>query len=198
MRATPRISLALAATSLVVAGCTGPVVVNTDEAVPTVTSAAPPPPPQLTDTNLVNAFHYGAPVDGFTRYFFTSPSGRWQCVIVPRVRAGCQSTASAGLGVTGAPDTVPDGTGEPATPNAIVVNRDGDAHFAALDAAEFAPQTGEANTLEFNRILAAAGFRCNVQEAFGISCLSELSGKGFTFSADEFTWQYTDVPPGAP
>jgi hypothetical protein len=51
--------------------------------------------------------------------------------------------------------------------------------------------------LRFNRILAAAGFRCNVQES-GVSCLSETSGKGFTFSAEGYTPQYTDVPANAP
>ena len=56
---------------------------------------------------------------------------------------------------------------------------------------------GPAKVLQFNRILAAAGFRCNVQES-GVSCLSELSGKGFTFSADGYTPQYTDVPADAP
>ena len=48
--------------------------------------------------------------------------------------------------------------------------------------------------MAFNKILAVAGFRCNVQEQHGVSCLSELSGKGFTFSADGFVPQYTDVP----
>jgi hypothetical protein len=47
-------------------------------------------------------------------------------------------------------------------------------------------------------ILAAAGFRCNVQEATGVSCLSEFSDKGFTFSADGFAPQYTDFPMDAP
>jgi hypothetical protein len=42
--------------------------------------------------------------------------------------------------------------------------------------------------------LAVAAFRCNVQEASGISCLSEKTGKGFTFSADGYTLQYTDLP----
>ena len=55
-----------------------------------------------------------------------------------------------------------------------------------------------AKVLPFNRILAAAGFRCNVQEVTGVSCLSEFSDKGFTFSPDGFTPQYTDVPADAP
>ena len=41
-------------------------------------------------------------------------------------------------------------------------------------------------------------FRCNLQESKGVSCLSEESGKGFTFSADGFTLQYTEVPLDAP
>jgi hypothetical protein len=31
-----------------------------------------------------------------------------------------------------------------------------------------------------------------------VSCQSEASGKGFTFSADGYTPQYTDVPANAP
>ncbi len=52
--------------------------------------------------------------------------------------------------------------------------------------------------MPFNKILAAAGFRCNVQETAGVSCLSEFSGKGFTFSADGVAPQYTDVPAEVP
>ena len=43
-----------------------------------------------------------------------------------------------------------------------------------------------------------AGFRCNVHEASGISCMSELSGKGFTFSAEGYITTYIDVPADAP
>lgn len=83
-------------------------------------------------------------------------------------------------------------------PNAVVVPREGDARFVALEQPEFALKPGPAKVLPFNRILAAAGFRCNVQEATGVSCLSEFSGKGFTFSPDGFAPRYTDVPVGAP
>ena len=93
---------------------------------------------------------------------------------------------------------MPSAAGEPTAPNAIVVERQGDAQFVALERPEFTLASGPANDLEFNRILAAAGFRCNVQEQFGVSCVSEPSGKGFTFSAEGFTPQYTDVPPNAP
>jgi hypothetical protein len=193
MRASTRISSAVTA-ALLLAGCGGPAVVNTDDANPTPKTQAPPPPPPLNDTGLANAFDYGAPVDGVTQYFFTTPSGRWQCGIVPRRTAGCEATASTAIPVDGAPDAVPDATGAPATPTAIVVDHDGDAHFAASGTPQFEPPDGKAKTLPFNAILAVAGFRCNVQEATGISCVDERTRKGFTFSADGYTWQYTDVP----
>ena len=91
------------------------------------------------------------------------------------------------------PDTVTDAAGEEAPPNAIVIEPQGDAHFAAVDAAEFSPPE-PANVLPFNRTLVVARFRCNIQEAAGVSCLSEESGAGFTFSADGFVPQYTEVP----
>ena len=90
------------------------------------------------------------------------------------------------MGITGEPDSVPDAVGEATTPNALQVLREGDAKFVALDEPEFTLDPGPAKVLPFNRILAAAGFRCNVQEATGVSCLSEFSGKGFTFSPDGF------------
>jgi hypothetical protein len=139
-------------------------------------------------------------VGDITGYYFTTPSGKWKCAILSHAKAGCQSSSSwqSGLGIEGAPESVPDAAGEDTTPNAIVVDRDGDPQFVALEQPEFWLDPGPANALQFNRILAAAGFRCNVQEASGVSCLSETSGKGFTFSADGYAPQYTDVPAGAP
>jgi hypothetical protein len=181
--------------------CSGQRIVNTDEppAATPATSPLPPPPPPPSNRHLVDAFDYVGHPEGGTAYFFTSPSGSWACAIVPRVKAGCQSATGwpSALGVTGEPDSVPDAAGEDVPPNAVVVNREGDAHFAALEQPEFALDPESANVLKFNKILAAAGFRCNVQES-GVSCLSEFSGKGFTFSADGFMPQYTEVPADAP
>lgn len=196
MRATTVLPAVIAA--LAVAGCVQNPIVTTDDAAPRSPAPAPAPPaPPPSNAHLVNAFHYGAPVDGFTRYFFTTPSGRWQCGVVARVKAGCEP-ASGSLSVTGAPDTVLDAAGEEVAPTAIVVEREGDPQFVASEEPEFGLDPGPANVLPFNRILAVAGFRCNVQEAFGISCQSELTGRGFTFSDEGFVPQYTDVPPGAP
>ena len=184
-------------------GCAaGSVVVNTDDGAPT-TSPAPTPAVSTTrpsNAHLVNAFDYAAEVDGATGYYFTSPSGRWECAVLPRTRAGCQSAQAptSALPITGAPEEVRDPDGEPVAPNVLVVDRRGDPQFLAESPPQFGLDRGPAVMLPFNRILAVAGFRCNVQESSGISCLSELSGRGFTFSSDGYTLTYTDVPADAP
>ena len=118
MRAITLISTAL----LAVAGCSGVRVVNNGEPRPetaTNTETAPPLPPTNT-AHLANAFDYVAHPNDEAAYYFTTPSGRWQCAILPRVWAGCQSAGGA-LGIAGAPDTVPDSTGAETTPNAVVI-----------------------------------------------------------------------------
>jgi hypothetical protein len=182
---------AMVAVAFLALGCSGERVVTTGEPPvhtesPTATPAPTPPP---SNAHLVDAFDYVAHVNGTAGYYFTTPSGKWSCAILPRVKAGCQSASSweSSLGISGEPDAV----------NAIVVEREADPRFVSLEQSEFWLDPGPANTLQFNRILAAAGFRCNVQES-GVSCLSELSRKGFTFSAEGFTPQYADVPANVP
>ncbi|PRC45464.1 hypothetical protein C6A85_95020 [Mycobacterium sp. ITM-2017-0098] len=181
--------------------CSGPVVINSDDTTPARTSAVAPAPTTTRPSNvhLANAFDFAADVDGQTGYYFTSPSGRWECAIVPRVSAGCQNAQStSSIGIDDAPDEVPGPDGEPTTPNAVLVDRTADPRFVALAPPGYALDPGPAIELPFNRILAVAGFRCNIQETAGISCQSEASGKGFTFSADGLTATYTDVPADAP
>jgi hypothetical protein len=182
--------VALSAIAALAAGCSGATVVNTSETPPRPAGAgtsAPSPPPS--NAHLVNAFDYVGHTGDTTGYYFTTPSGKWRCAILAHTKAGCQASTSwqSGLGVEGEPDST----------NAIVVGEEGDAQFVGLDQSDFALESESAKVLRFNRILAAAGFRCNVQES-GVSCLSEASGKGFSFSADGFVPQYTDVPQGAP
>lgn len=188
------------AAAVVVAGCGAPSVVTTDETVPPSDTVAAPSPIATRPSNahLANAFDFAADVAGRTGYYFTSPSGRWECAIIPRTSAGCQNARSVSIGIEGAPEEVPGPDGEPATPNAIVVDRTGMARFVALPTPAFTLEPGPALELPFNRILAVAGFRCNIQETTGISCLSELSEEGFTFSAESYTTTYTDVPADAP
>jgi hypothetical protein len=188
-----------AAVAFLAAGCTGQQIVNTGDqppSAPVPTTAAPPPP---VDPHLVNAFDYAGYPSAGTRYYFTTPSGRWACAIVPRVEAGCHSATNwpSAMGITGEPEAVASADGATTAPNALVIEREADARFVALETPEFAADPGPAVVLPFNTTLAAAGFRCNVQEV-GVSCLSERSGKGFTFSEDGVRPQYTDVPAGVP
>jgi hypothetical protein len=194
------VALSVAAT-VVSAGCSGDRIINTPEQRPETPTAAPTATPSTPPSNahLVNAFNYVGHVADITGYYFTTPSGKWRCAILAHTKAGCQAASSrqSGLGIDGEPESVSDVAGQETTPNAIVVDRYGDPQFVALAQPEFWLVPSPANALQFNRILAAAGFRCNVQEA-GVSCQSESSGKGFTFSAEGYTPQYTDVPANAP
>lgn len=187
-----------AAAALVLTGCSSGVV-NTGEWATFPTTAAPveAPLPPVNPTHLANAFAFAGYPSQQAAYYFTTPSGRWQCAILPRDKAGCQAAGGSALAVTGAPDEVSDADGEQVPPNAIVIGPDGDPYFAALDEPGFMPPQS-ANVLPFNRTLIVARFRCNVQESTGVSCVSEQSGQGFTFSSDEFRPQYTEVPPDAP
>jgi hypothetical protein len=194
-----RVVILISAGLIAVASCSNVRVVETGEppaATPTSTVTAPPLPP-TNSAHLVDAFDYVSHPNDEAGYYFTTPSGRWHCAILPRVMAGCQS-AAGGLGIAGEPDTVPNAAGEATTPNAIVIEPEGDVHFAALDQPGVTLTPGPAIVLPLNRTLIAARFRCNVQEEFGVSCLSEQSGNGFTFSAEGFAPSYTEVPVDAP
>ena len=191
-RVAPAILAAVLAT-----GCGGPAVVNTGEPPATSRSAEPPAAPApVNDLRMVSAFDYVAHVDGTAGYYFTTPSGKWACAILPREKAGCQSASGwpSAMGLPGEPDSAADAAGDTGVPNAIIIEREGDGHFAALEAPEFAVDPGPAKALQFDEILVVAGFRCNVQEA-GVSCMSEQSGQGFTFSSEGFQMRYTDLPP---
>lgn len=170
--------------------------VNTKETTTSVETQAPvTSTARPSNEKLLNAFDYYVTSDATTGYYFVTPSGSWRCVIVPLVSVGCQSANSpARIGVAGAPQTVTDDKGQSVAPNAIVARTMGDPEFASMPATMFKPPTGTAKTLPYNKVLAAAGFRCNVQEQVGVSCLSEEAENGFTFAADKVSWQYTDVP----
>jgi len=187
---------AIGAAVLALAGCANPIV-NTKETDQQTASAAPTTSSvRPSNDKLVNAFDYYLRIDDtHSGYYFTSPSGSWRCVIVPRTWAGCQSTAGTGrIGIAGAPQTVTDDAGQSVAPNAVVVSTQGDPAFAAVPADQVKQPSGTTKPLPFNKILAAAGFRCNTQQEVGISCVSEETGKGFTFSNTGINWQYTDVP----
>ena len=192
-----RVPVALLLLAVLGSGCDS-TIVNTNDARPTTapsTTRTPPFPNPTNNDLLVNAFDYAAPgPNDETAYYFTTPSKRWVCAIVPRTAAGCQAATGSTLPVKGAPDAVPGQDGTDTAPTAIQVGRTGDPAFAALDAPGYSLVPGPAVVLPFDKVLIASGFRCNVQEATGISCASEFTGNGFTFSADGFTTAYTDLP----
>jgi hypothetical protein len=189
-----RITTTVAVALLVVPGCESPISVSNDTNQQLPPAPAPTSSTRPSNDKLVNAFDYYARTDEDNAgYYFVSPSGSWRCVIVPRTWAGCQSSGG-GLGVTGAPRTVTDDSGQSVAPNSILVRTEGDPQFASVKAEEFTPPTGAAKTLPFDKVLAAAGFRCNVGQEAGISCVSDHTDKGFTFTTSGAGWQYTDVP----
>jgi hypothetical protein len=181
---------------LALTACSNPIVTTSDTGQQTAPPLAATTSTRPSNDKLVNAFDFYTRIDDVhSGYYFTSPSGSWRCVIVPRTWAGCQSSTGTGrIGVTGAPQTVTDDNGQSAAPNSIVVRTQGDPQFAAIPADQFKQPSGTTKPLPFNKILAAAGFHCNTQQEIGISCVSEQTGKGFTFSNTGVSWQYTDVP----
>jgi len=181
---------------LALTGCSNPIVTTGGTTQQTAPLIVTTPSARPSNDKLVNAFDFYVRTDDVhAGYYFASPSGSWRCVIVPRTWAGCQSSTGTGrIGVTGAPQTVTDETGQDVAPNSVVVRTQDDPVFAAVPADQFKQPSGTTKTLPFNKILAAAGFRCNTQQQVGISCVSEESGKGFTFSNTGVSWQYTDVP----
>lgn len=187
---------------LLAAGCGSPTVVNTGEPWTPVETSSPPSglPAHRTNEQLADASEFYFPAETPKVYRFVTPSGRWQCEIVPHASAGCRAVTASRLPISGAPTSVPGPDGEPRTPDTILIDRVSDVRFVAIAADENATGTDSDTdtdtpivTLPFGTVLQVAGFRCNVQEATGVSCGSESSGKGFTFSADGYTAVYTDV-----
>ncbi len=189
----------LAAVALVATGCSSSVVTTKETRTQAEASSPQTAPQRPSNEKLVNGFDYyvsaGDKPGDAAGYYFVTPSGSWRCAILPRAWAGCQSANGAGrIAIAGAPQTVTDDNGKASIPNAIVVTTMGDPEFASISADQFKPATGAAQTLPYNKVLAAAGFRCNVQDKVGVSCYSEEADNGFTFTNDKFSWQYTDVP----
>lgn len=184
----------LAAAAALTSACSSGAVINNDDAAPPATVLTTTQAPRFGTANLVDASGYLVKTDDHNGYFFSTPSGRWHCAILPHEQAGCQlaGAPASGIGIATAPATVPDGSGGTASPNAIAVDATHDAGFVAVETPTFS--TDSPAVLPFGKVLAVAGFRCNVQEQTGVSCVRELTGKGFTFSGDDFTLQYTDAP----
>jgi hypothetical protein len=184
----------LAITIALTAACANNTVVNTEESPHTQAPVATPSPTGRIDPNLVDAHAYYVVADGIKGYYFTTPSGKWNCAIMPHSKAGCQTAGGQGMGIPGQPAKVQTGAGDMVAPNAIAVGDEDEPGFRWVDRPGFGLTSGKPVVLDFNKTLAAAGFRCNVQQSSGVSCENETTHKGFTFSADGFALQYTPVP----
>jgi hypothetical protein len=183
-----------AITAALAAACTSNTVVNTGESPHTEGPVATSTSAGRIDPNLVDAHDYYIVAEGIKGYYFTTPSGKWNCAIIPHSKVGCQTGAGQGMGIPGQPATIQTSGGDTVAPNAIAVSDEGEPGFIWVDRPGFGLTSGKPVALDFNKTLAAAGFRCNVQQSSGVSCQNELTHKGFTFSADGFVLQYTPVP----
>src|SRR6187402_1142774 len=103
---------------LVVTACSNGGVVNTGEWATFPTSAAPVEAqlPAVDSAHLANAFGFVGYENDQAAYYFATPSGRWECAILPRDKAGCQATGGGALSIAGAPDTVTDAEGQDVPP----------------------------------------------------------------------------------
>lgn len=165
------------------------------------TSAAAAPVPTVDAQSFWYSHQYGS-----TGYFFESPSRKWRCAIVEGffggVGAGCESTAGRVMPVKGAPlvpaNDVPENL---VPPSSIVMKPNAGPEFVKLGQPYLVRYQGPTPILEYGHNLTALGFTCNTQES-GISCRNDSTGKGFTFSTDGYTFEYTPVPadfvPAAP
>lgn len=137
---------------------------------------------------------------GQAGYFFTTPSGLWRCAILTASAqsgadtqmAGCQPKTSTDIDVEDAPLVADHGSDNLVRPNAILVNRTDDPRFARLSQALFWRTDGTTPVLPYGQTLSTDGFSCNVQET-GVSCRSDTSTRGFSFSTHGFDYRYVEA-----
>ncbi|WP_207890909.1 hypothetical protein [Rhodococcus sp. Eu-32] len=154
-----------------------PTTTTTSSTAPTTTSKAPP-------TADASAYE-GQP--GF--YFFTSPSGKFECAIVVTETsvAGCHGDF---------PPTAPrvEGSGAPGStvaPNTVELTAGSPARFLSSGDPRFHRFDGPARALAYGETLAVPGsgesngLSCRVDEKAGVSCRDQV-GHGFTVSDSAF------------
>jgi hypothetical protein len=131
----------------------------------------------------VNPADYG--VGG--NYYFTSPSGKWQCAILaaqPDSETGCHGHF---------PDFVPrvPGSGAPdvmVAPNAVVMTtRNQKAMLISMGDARFYPESRNSRALPYGRALTVGPITCTIDETTGVSCDDTKTDHGFTVSETAVT-----------
>ena len=131
----------------------------------------------------VNPVDYG--VGG--NYYFTSPSGKWQCAILaalPESETGCHGPFPASVPRvpgSGAPDTM-------VAPNAVVMStRNQKAMLISMGDARFYPESRNSRALPYGRALTVGPITCTIDEATGVSCDDTKTYHGFTVSETAVT-----------
>lgn len=166
---------------------------------PTVEVSTTDPPSPAATVSLVDPATFAWGQGGLRGFFFTTPSGLWRCAILADSAqsgtddqmAGCQPKTSIPINVAGAPSVPDHYSGNATAPNAILVNTTDDAKFASLSQALFW-RHDTTPVLPYGQTLSTNGFSCNVQES-GVSCRSDRSGKGFTFSTFGYQFEYIEA-----
>ena len=84
----------LVAMAALCSACANAVVVNTGEKPPAAETTFSTSPVGRSDPNLVDASDYYVTTDGLKGYYFTTPSGKWNCAILPRTEVGTHHISS--------------------------------------------------------------------------------------------------------
>lgn len=117
-------------------------------------------------------------------YYFTSPSGKFECAIVTTTApvAGCH-----GQFPPDAPAVPSAGASGTATPNAIRVTAEKPGEFFNAGDPAFHRFDGPAKALPYGSPLRVQGFTCTVDEHTGVTCETN-TGHGFTVSDAAYTF----------
>ncbi|TFI40586.1 hypothetical protein E4P29_23835 [Rhodococcus sp. 1R11] len=121
-------------------------------------------------------------------YYFTSPSGKFECgiAVLETSIAGCHGSL---------PDSAPEVTDSASTdrvkPNSVQIIAGSPAKFESLGDPKFHRFDGPAAALPYGEELTVPGsgstngVRCSVDEQTGVTCTDQV-GHGFTVSDDDF------------
>lgn len=122
-------------------------------------------------------------------YYFTSPSGKFECGIAALESsiAGCHGTLP-----TSAPKVPGSGASSTAVaPNSVQLIAGSPARFESLGDPKFHRFDGPATALPYGQVLvvdgtgSSNGLRCSVDEHTGVTCTDQV-GHGFTVSDEDF------------
>ncbi|MBY4040629.1 hypothetical protein HQO38_25440 [Rhodococcus fascians] len=133
-----------------------------------------------------NPTQYAGKAPGW--YYFTSPSGKFECGIAVQETsiAGCHGSLP-----DSAPEVTDSASSERVKPNSVQIIAGSPAKFESLGDPKFHRFDGPAAALPYGEELTVAGsgstngLRCSVDEQTGVTCTDQV-GHGFTVSDDDF------------